>query len=150
MKFSEIYEFNHTNKHLVVEGSFNEKYSFGQEWDDVPFEDIQKISFRTFNTFIGKRNKVEPRVGRYPDHVIKQLVEHAQSLPFLTSTKKSELYELFSEEFLVFEKDLPMNPTWKDIFNTLDELIDVSGDHHHIFPDSIQKVGTSLFVELGS
>lgn len=150
MKFSEIYEFNRTNKHLIVEGGFNEEYSFGQEWDDVPFEDIEKISFQTFDTFIGKRNKVEPRVGRYPDHVIEQLVEQSESFPFVTSINRSGLYELFSREFLVFEKDLPKNPTWKDILNTLDELIDESGDHHHIFPESIQKVGNSLRVSLGS
>lgn len=148
MKFSEIYEFNQTNKHLIVEGSFNEEYSFGQEWDDVPFEDIENISFRTYDTFIGKRNKVEPRVGRYPNHVIEQLVEELQD--FVLSPNKSGLYEMFSKEFLVFEKDLPKNPTWKDIFNTLDELIDESGDHHHIFPETIQKVGNSLRVELGS
>lgn len=148
MKFSEIYEFNQTNKHLIVEGGFNEEYSFGQEWDDVPFEDIENISFRTYDTFVGKRNKVEPRVERYTENVIEQLVEELQD--FVLSPNKSGLYEMFSKEFLVFEKDLPKNPTWKDIFDTLDELIDESGDHHHVFPETIQKVGNSLRVELGS
>lgn len=148
MKFTEFHEFNKTNKHLYVDPSFNEEYSFGQEWDDVPFEDVKNISLRTYDTFVGGKNKVEPRLERYPKEVIEQLVE--QSQPFLQFMNKSDIYEMFSQDKWVFEKDLPDNPTWEDIFKTLDNLIEESGDHHHIFLETIQKVGNSLHVELGS
>ena len=43
MKFSELNIFNRNTKNLVVDGAFNERCSFGQEWGDVPFEGVDII-----------------------------------------------------------------------------------------------------------
>ena len=148
MKFSEIYEFNQTNKHLIVEGSFNEEYSFGQEWDDVPFEDVRNIVICTHETFVSGKNTVEPTVSRYSEEQIEKLVEKYQSSVPLFS--KKDWYQLWSRDNWYFDKELPDSATWEDIFNTLDNLIDESGDHHHIFPERIRKIDDYLYVELGS
>ena len=124
MKLSELNVFNRNTKHLQVPNRFNEEYSFGQEWGDVPFEGVDIIRIVTTRTLVGNKNTIEPTIVRME--------------------KKDD-----HRKYLMFSKYLTYQPTWMDILMKLDDLITESGDHHNITLLHIHRHGNNLQVCLG-
>jgi len=136
MKISEIRDFE--TKHLIVDPDPIQKHSYGHEWSDIPFPEIERVTIECNESFFKGRNKIEPHVPEGPEII-------------------SE-YEIFGEKFQSSSKDQrlfhrrfnPEKPTWFNILKTIDDLIDDSGDHHHVFLEVLEVDGTSLHIGLGS
>jgi hypothetical protein len=141
MRYSEISEFNQTLTNIWIEGGFNEAYSYGQEWSDVPFTSIKKVGIETCDTFTKGRNRIEKvgtKVTTVPIHTMPIFFQNALGGKDLVC------------EWDVYIRPLPENATWLDIFRNLDQLVGDSGDTHHRFPEELRVVGETLFVSLGS
>ena len=155
MKISDLNTFSRNTKHLIVDGSFNEEYSFGQEWSDVPFEGVDKIELRTSTTFVKGKNTIEPTKVPYDEVDLSKFFRDFNGEPVTDEQMNSPLGQFLKKhytsiEWMFFTKSLQYRPTWMDILMSLDDLIHKSGDHHHIFLEDIRKEGDTLQVCLGS
>lgn len=130
MRYSEINKFNQTLTNIYIEGSFNDEYSYGQEWSAVPFPGVNKVGIETYDTFTRGKNKIEKAYS--------EVVTIRFGDIDLTNTME------------IYLKQIPANATWLDIFRSLDQLVGDSGDTHHRFPEELRVEDDTLFVILGS
>jgi hypothetical protein len=135
MRYSEINEVNQTLTNIWIESGFNDAYSYGQEWSDVPFPSIKKVGIETCSTFTKGQNRIE---SSYTSFVTVPAFQNIIDCADLTS------------EWEIYIRPIPENATWTDIFRNLDQLVGDSGDTHHRFPESVRVEGETLFVDLGS
>ncbi len=141
MRYSEINKFNQTLTNIWIEGGFNEAYSYGQEWDAVPFPSIKKVGIKTCETFTRGSNKIEKAYS-----IVETIPSSAMPSVF------EEIFGLedISHEWDVYLRALPEKATWEDIFRNLDQLVGDTGDTDHRFPEQMTVKGDTLFVCLGS
>lgn len=130
MRYSEITTFNKRSGHIFVDGMFNDVFSYGQNWEDVPFPSVRHIAIKTCETFTRGRNKIEK----------------AYSV-----TDVADLFgKTISMDWDVYARELPSDPTWLNILENLDQLVGDSGDTHHCHPSNLRVKGDTLFVSLDS
>jgi hypothetical protein len=130
MRYSEITKFSESTSHIFVDGSFNDSFSYGQNWDDIPFPSVKHIAIKTGETFTRGKNKIEK----------------AYSV-----TDVADFFgKTISMEWDVYARELTCDPTWLNILENLDQLVGDSGDMHHRYPEDFTVDGDTLFVTLGS
>lgn len=141
MKYSEIEEFNCNLRHFIIEGIFNEKHSYGQEWNDIPFPKANKIGIITTDDFTRGLNRIQktytsrmsPTENELPE-IIKQILSNFD----------------WRWGWDVYIREIPTKPSWKEIFLNLDLLIRDSADIDHCRLQQMGVVGDVLFFELVS
>ena len=141
MRYSEINKFNQTLTNIYIEGSFNEEYSYGQEWSAVPFPGVNKVGIETYDTFTRGKNTIEKAYTK-----VETIPFNSLPIRFQKALGGKDLIN----ESDVYTRPLPENPTWTDIFRNLDQLVGDSGDTHHRFLEGLKVEGETLFVVLGS
>lgn len=60
MRYSEINEFNRILRNISISGIFKQNYYNGSEWDDVPFNNVNRISLKINKIWTRGRNKIDP------------------------------------------------------------------------------------------
>ena len=120
MRPSEIRKFSHLLKYVNLQPDTVQEYSEGMEWSDIPFLNLKSVENRTLEDSMWSGY-------RRPDR------------------REGE-----QGEWCIFEETLEKDPTWIDLLILVDELVERSGDTHHIFFEGFDHQDDRLKIEVGS
>jgi len=141
MKISEIQKLNKEFKYLIIESGYdyeiNSEWSYNQNWTDE-LSHIKGVEIHTSKTFT-KGRTIEPT------YTYSSVINEDGSLSELLGTKDTIISE---NECYRVTLDVP---NWSEIYKSIDELISLSGDTHHIFLEGFDlQPNGYLRVHLGS